>query len=122
MSTQEIANQLVELCRQGKDSQAVEELYHDQVKSVEIQGWPKEVVNGIDNIRKKHEEFQASVEEIHQNEVSDPLVAGNHFCCTMKLDVTFKGTGRVQMEELCLYEVKDGKVIKEQFFYSLPPN
>ncbi|MEO1258792.1 MAG: nuclear transport factor 2 family protein [Bacteroidota bacterium] len=119
MTTQEIANQLVELCRQGKDDQAVDQLYHENVKSVEIQGWPKEVVNGIDNIRKKHKEFQSSVEEFHKNEVSDPLVAGNHFCCIMKLDATFKKMGRIQMEELCLYEVKDGKIVKEQFFY--PP-
>jgi hypothetical protein len=25
--------------------------------------------------------------------------------------------GRSTMEELCVYEVKDGKIVKEQFFY-----
>jgi hypothetical protein len=28
-----------------------------------------------------------------------------------------KGVGRVPMEELAVYEVKDGKIIQEQFFY-----
>jgi hypothetical protein len=32
------------------------------------------------------------------------------------MDVTLKGMGRQHMAELCVYEVKDGKVIKEQFF------
>lgn len=117
MSTQEIANQLVNYCRQGQGLQAVEKLYHDQVTSVEISGWPMEIVNGIDNIKKKHEMFAASVEEIHSNEVSDPLVAENFFSCTMSFEATFKGKGRAKMSELCVYEVKDGKVIREQFFY-----
>jgi hypothetical protein len=27
-----------------------------------------------------------------------------------------KGRGRVKLEEICAYEVKDGKIISEQFF------
>ncbi len=117
MSTQEIANQLVTYCRQGQGMKAVEELYHDQVTSVEMKGWPMEIVNGIENIKKKHEMFAASVEEIHSNEVSDALVADNFFSCIMSFDATFKGRGRSKMTELCVYEVNDGKVIREQFFY-----
>ena len=37
----------------------------------------------------------------------------------MALDVTLEGRGRVTMEELCMYEVDDGKIVAEQFFYSL---
>ena len=35
----------------------------------------------------------------------------------MGMDVTMKGAGRVKMDEIALYEVKDGKIVKEQFFY-----
>ena len=116
MSTKEIANQLVTYCRKGEGLKAVEELYHDQVTSVEMKGWPMEIVNGIDNIKMKHERFAASVEEIHSNEVSDPLVADNFFSCTMSFDATFKGRGRSKVSELCVYEVKDGKVTRNSFF------
>jgi limonene-1,2-epoxide hydrolase len=48
-------------------------------------------------------------------EVSDPIIAGNSFACTMKLDVTMKGRGHMVMTEICVYEVKDGKIVLEQF-------
>jgi hypothetical protein len=37
-----------------------------------------------------------------------------------KLDVTFKPKGkRFQMEDVALYKVADGKVVYEEFFYSM---
>ena len=35
----------------------------------------------------------------------------------MGMDVTMKGMGRQKMDELAVYEVKDGKIVKEQFFF-----
>jgi hypothetical protein len=32
------------------------------------------------------------------------------------MDVTMKGQGRMQMTELCVYVVKDGKIVSEQFY------
>ena len=37
----------------------------------------------------------------------------------MTLDATFKSRGRMQMEEICLYQVKNGKIVREQFFYDV---
>jgi ketosteroid isomerase-like protein len=35
--------------------------------------------------------------------------------------VTFKPTGqRMQMTEMALYTVKDGKIAQEEFFYNMP--
>ena len=28
-----------------------------------------------------------------------------------------KGQPRMQMDEMCLYQVRDGKIVREQFFY-----
>lgn len=120
MSTKEIANQLVNLCRNGQSMEAVNALYAPNVSSVEMKGWPTEIVNGIDNIKLKHERFDASVETIHSLEVSEPLICDSHFTCTMTFDATFKERGRTKMSEICLYEVKEGKIVKEQFFYSTP--
>jgi hypothetical protein len=33
----------------------------------------------------------------------------------MRLDVTMKGQGRMDMKEVCVYDVKDGKIIREEF-------
>jgi ketosteroid isomerase-like protein len=48
--------------------------------------------------------------------VSDPLVATNSFAVTMDMDVEMKDGKRMQHKELCVYEVKNGKVVSEQFF------
>ncbi|WP_274474617.1 nuclear transport factor 2 family protein [Mangrovimonas aestuarii] len=119
MNTQEVANRLVSLCREGKNMQALEELYSDNIVSKEMSWMPGEVVaEGKEAVTKKSQEWYQNVEEYHGGTVSDPLVAGNHFSCTMDMDVTFKDRGRQQMQEVCVYEVKDGKIVNEQFFYS----
>jgi len=57
------------------------------------------------------------VEEVHGGWVSEPIVAGNYISVAMGMDVTMKGQGRMNMDEIAVYEVKDGKIVKEQFFY-----
>ena len=68
-------------------------------------------------IKEKSVAFQAGVEEFHSATISDPIVAGNSFAITWAMDATFKGSGRMTIEEVCVYQVKDGKIILEQFFY-----
>ena len=72
--TEQIAKRLVALCREGKFSQAQDELYADDARSVEMD--------------------------------------------TMTIDATWKGRGRHAMEEICVYETANGKVVREQFFYA----
>lgn len=120
MTTQEVANKLVSYCRQGQFDEAMNELYGKNIVSIEPKGAPMEKVEGFDAVLQKAEFFNNMVEEFHGNEVSDPLVADNFFSCRMKMDATFKEGGRQSMEEICLYEVADGKIVKEEFFYSVP--
>jgi len=54
---------------------------------------------------------------MHGGYSNEPIVAGNHFAVLMGMDVTMKGAGRMKMDEIAVYEVKDGKIVKEQFFY-----
>ena len=120
MNTQQVANRLVEMCRNGKNMEVIGELYADNCISKEMPGIPGELVSGKDAITKKSEEWYASVEEFHGGGVSDPQVADSHFSCTMNMDITFKERGRMQMEEICVYQVKEGKIVSEQFFYDMP--
>ena len=118
MTTTEVANKLVELCRHGKIDEVQETLFADNAKSIEANEMmgPK-VVTGLDAIKAKSVAFQAGVEEFHSATISDPIVGGNSFAITWAMDATFKGRGRMTIEEVCVYQVKDGKITLEQFFY-----
>lgn len=117
MDTKEIANRLVGLCREGKYLDAIDELYDQNIVSVEPEYARTPLTNGFENVRKKSEEWAASIIEIHSTETSDPIIAGNFFSCVMKVDATMKEMGRFVMEEICVYEVRNGKIVFEQFFY-----
>ena len=70
----------------------------------------------MEAIKEKGEKWNSMVQEMHGLTVSDPLIADNSFACTMRLNVTMKERGHMDMTELCVYEVKDGKIVSEQFF------
>lgn len=119
MSTQTVADRLVELCREQKNREALDELYADNCTSREMPGMPNDFVEGKPAIIEKTEGWFATVEEMHSSSVGDPIVAGAHFSCVMNFDVTFKERGRIAMEEIAVFEVKDDKIVSEQFFYSM---
>jgi len=118
MTTQQIAEQLTEFCRKGEFDKAYKELFANDAVSIEPEamgGFDKET-KGLDNIFKKAAQFMQMVEAVHSVEISDPIVAGNSFAVKLVMDSTMKGQGRSTMSEICLYHVKDGKVISEEFF------
>lgn len=118
MTTQDVANRLNELFKENKWNEALNELFSQDALSVEPPtSKGLQTVEGLDNIKKKGEEFNNMVEEMHGGYVGEPIVAGNFIALTMGMDVTMKGAGRMKMDEIALYEVKDGKIIREQFFY-----
>lgn len=118
MTIQEVANRLVELCREGKIDEALIELFADDAVSIEANDMmgPREI-KSLKAIQEKSKMFQSMVEEFHGASISDPLIAGKHFTLTWALDATMKERGRVNMEEVCVYKVEDGKIVLEQFFY-----
>ena len=118
MTTRDVANQLVELCRFGKIDEAQEILFAETIQSVEAnEMMGAKIVAGLEAVKAKSVAFQEGVETFHGAEISDPIVAGNSFAITWKMDATFKGRGRMIIEEVCVYQVKDGKIVLEQFFY-----
>jgi ketosteroid isomerase-like protein len=118
MTSQEIANRLVQYCRKGQWESAQKELYAKDATSTEPYATPEfeKETKGLDAILKKGKKFDALVEKLHSLEASEPLVAGNSIAFVLTMDVTMKGQGRMKMPELCVYQVKDGKIISEQFF------
>ena len=118
MNTEQIANRLAELCRQGQFEAAQKELFSNDAVSIEPQATPEfaKETRGLRAIIEKGHKFESLVEEVHGCNTSRPLIAGNAIAFTLTMDVTMKGRGRVKLEEICAYEVKDGKIVSEQFF------
>lgn len=119
MTIQEIAARFDELSQTGQWDQIVDELYADDVESVEPEGGQGALqsVKGKEAMRIKGEAFNAQIEEFHSAYCTPAVIGGNHFSVAMGMDVTLKGAGRVSMNEICVYKVENGKVVKEQFFY-----
>lgn len=121
MTTQDVANKWAQLCREGKNLDCVNELYADNVVSREVpnpQNPQWDVVEGKQNVWNKNKDWLESVEEFHSGTIGDPVVAGNYFTARLDFDCTFKERGRQQMEEIGVYQVKDGKIVSEQYFYT----
>ena len=119
MTTQEVADRLVALSREGKSADAYKELFADHAVAIEpdYPEIPQKRTEGKEALLKKDKEFGEMMTEFHDSSVSDPIVAGNYFTVSMMLDATFKEQGRMKMDEICLYKVEDGKIVSEQFFY-----
>jgi len=118
MTTQEVADRMYELLKESKWEQVQQELFSDDAESIEPAGSPGlQTVKGKDAIKKKGQDFSNMIEEVHGGYTGQPIVAGNHIAVAMGFDATMKGMGRQKMDEIAVYEVRDGKIVKEQFFY-----
>lgn len=114
----EIAGRFNQLAQQEKWFEIQDELFADDVKSIDPAHSPYfGYAEGKANVRKKGEEFVNKIEAFHSAKTTEPIIGGNHFAVGREIDVTVQGYGRIQMNEIMLYEVKDGKIMSEQFFY-----
>jgi hypothetical protein len=81
-----------------------------------------EFEKGKEAVLEKGKQFVAMIEQRHGGSCSDAIIAGEFFTLTMLLDVTMKGMGRISFDEICVYRVKNGKIVFEQFFYNTGSN
>jgi hypothetical protein len=118
MTTAEVAARFDELAQQEKWFVIQDELFSDDVKSIDPPHSPyMGYAEGKAAVRKKGEDFVRKVTDLHSAHTTAPIVAPNHFVVGRKIDITVEGFGRIQMDELMLYEVKNGQIVLEQFFY-----
>jgi len=118
MTTKEVANRMSELFKDNKWEQVQDELFAENCESIEPpSSRALQSAKGLAAIKQKGKDFNAMVEDMHGGWVSEPIVAGNFISFGMGMDATMKGMGRVEMNEIAVYEVKDGKVVREQFFF-----
>jgi hypothetical protein len=117
-TTHEVAARFNQLAKLEKWFEIQEELFAENVKSVEPANSPYfKNQEGKALVRKKGEDWVKRIEAAHRRHTTEPIVAGNHFAVGREVDITVNGHGRIQINELMMYEVKDGKIVKEEFFY-----
>jgi hypothetical protein len=116
-TTEEVAKKLVGYCTNGQWMKAVDNLYAKDIVSVEAHemgSMPAEM-RGIDQVRGKTEWWEKNM-QVHSAKVAGPFVARDSFVVQFDVDVTDKASKkRMQMSEVGIYTVKDGKVAREEF-------
>lgn len=116
MSVQDVARDLVALCKQGKFAEAGEKYWADNVLSIEPMGDNAEL-RGKAAVRGKGEWWE-NAHEVHGAVVEGPYINGDQFVVRFKIDMTVKATGqRLNMDEVGLYTIRNDKIAEERFFY-----
>jgi ketosteroid isomerase-like protein len=121
MTTKEVADALVRFCAAGQFAEAMNTLYSPDIVSMEPGAPPGQSreSKGLPACLAKGE-WWVTNHDVHSSAVEGPLVAGTHFTVAFKFDVTFKPKNqRFTMEEIALYRVEGGKIVYEEFFYSM---
>lgn len=121
MTTMEIGKELVALCKQGKNQDAIDRLYSPDIESVEPIAMPgmEQTQRGIAKIKSKNQ-WWVDNHEVHEGVAEGPFPHDDRFIVRFKYDVTPKHRGtRFTMEEMGLFTVQNGKIVKEEFFYTM---
>ncbi|RPD40598.1 SnoaL-like domain-containing protein [Chitinophaga barathri] len=118
LTTAEVAARFNELAKQEKWFEIQDEFFAENVRSIDPPESPYfGYAEGKNPVRKKGEDFVSRIQTVHSLYTSEPLVTGNHFAVAREKDITVQPHGRIFIKEIMLYEVKDGQIISEQFFY-----
>lgn len=122
MSAKEIGQKLVAFCKEGKNLESINTLYAENIESVEASAGPdgSRVAQGIEAVRGKNQWWSEN-HEIHSAAVAGPYPHGeDRFAVRFEYDITNKPSGqRMQMDEVGLFTVEAGKIVKEEFFYDM---
>lgn len=118
LTTQQVAERFNELAQQEKWFEIQDELFAENVESMDPPDSPYfDYAKGKAAVRKKADDWVKRIEAVHRLYTTEPVVAGNHFSVGREMDFTVQGIGKIQINEIMLYEVRDGQIVSEQFFY-----
>jgi hypothetical protein len=118
LTTGEVATRFSELAKQEKWFEIQDELFSDDIRSIDPAGSPYfGYAEGRASVRKKGEDFVKKIETFHGAHTTEPVVGGNHFAVGREVDITLQDMGRIQIKQVMLYKVEGGQIILEQFFY-----
>jgi hypothetical protein len=120
MTSLEIAKKYVALCKEGRFDECITSLFSPSAVSVEAEAPPgmDRTSQGIEAIRGKGK-WWADNHTVHKAEVFGPYPHDDRFAVRFVFDFTHKPSGkRTTMDEVGLFTVDKGKIIREEFFYA----
>jgi ketosteroid isomerase-like protein len=119
-----IGTKLVEYCRNGLNLDAIASLYSPDIVSVEAvssEMIPGET-RGIDNVVEKNK-LWFSANEVHHASAEGPFPHRDRFAVVFHYETSAKEGARkghrVKFDEVAVYTVKDGRIVREEFFYDI---
>ena len=122
MNALEIGTALVTMNNEGREKDFVALYYAPDIVSIEGQGSEEMParIDGLEGVKGKHEWWYAN-HEVHSSTADGPYVGHreDQFAVRFALDVTPTGGERMQMDEVALYTVRDGKIVQEEFLYRM---
>lgn len=115
----QIAQRLHELVNTGEYFTAYDELFHPDAVAIEPQLAEMGLgqVKGLTAIKEKVGTLSQGIDELISREMSEPIISANHIAFTNHVRARMKDGSEFHLNEICLYELQDGKIISEQFFY-----
>ena len=114
MTVEEIARDLIRLCSENRETEAIEKYYAPNIRSYEA--GESEVEEGIEGIFGKAKWFDSAF-ETHRKEFRGPWIFNEQFAIEFTYEVTERSSGnRMKINEIGVYETKAGKIEVERFF------
>ncbi len=119
MTTKDIGQKLVDLCKVGKNREAMEQLYAQDIVSIEAAAPPGKSPEskGRDGAIARNKEWEAE-HEVKSAKVDGPYPNGDRFTVVFDFDLVRRSDKQpIHVHEVALYQVKNDKIIREEFFY-----
>src|SRR4029453_10256778 len=112
LTTQEVAARFHELAQQEKWFEIQDEFFADNVRSIDPPHSPYfGYAEGKGPVRQKGMDFVSKITALHGAHTTHPVIGGNYFSVGRNVDITVEGFGRIQIDQIMLYEVKDGQIV-----------
>ena len=120
MTENTIANDYVAHVTAGRYMELLDTLYAQDAVSVEACERPgsERIVEGLDAIRVKSQQFDEHF-SVDSQQIRGPWPHGeDRFAVQMSFEMTHRASGaRNALEEIVVLTVRDGKIVREEFFY-----
>ena len=121
MSGTEIGKKYVALVKENQHETILDTLFAKDAVSVEAGAPPgtERTAKGVDAIRAKGK-WWTDNHTVHKAEAFGPYPHDDRFAVRFVYDVTNKPSGkRFTMDEVGLFTVQNGKITREEFFYTM---
>ena len=111
----------MDLCKAGKNQEAMKSLYADDIVSMEAGAPPGQSpeTRGLAACLAKSAQW-AETTDVHSRKVDGPFPHGDRFAVIFEMDITRRPENRrFTMKEIAVYTVKNDKITREEFFYNI---